>query len=170
MFLMMSVVYVVIRNAGASAQAGFWIAFRILALLVLPGLAISLAATPIAGQNYGAGNYAGVREVFRTTGILSTAVMIVVTLLVLWQPHALLYFFEMDASSAETAISFLQLMSWTLVAQGLVYTCAFMFQALGNTLPALLSAIVRFVIFSLPAIWLSYQPAFHTDQVWSGCY
>lgn len=69
-------------------------------------------------------------------------------------------------SSAETAVSFLRLMSWTLVAQGLVYTCAFMFQALGNTMPALLSAILRFVIFSLPAVWLSYQPAFHMVQVW----
>lgn len=92
--------------------------------------------------------------------------MIVVTLLVLWQPQALLHFFEMDASSAETAISYLQVMSWTLVAQGLVYTCAFMFQGLGNTVPALISAVARFVIFSLPAIWLSYQPAFHTGQVW----
>ena len=92
--------------------------------------------------------------------------MIVVTLLVLWQPHALLHFFETDPASADTAISYLQVMSWTLVAQGLVYTCAFMFQALDNTLPALFSAIARFVIFSVPAIWLSYQPAFHTDQVW----
>jgi Na+-driven multidrug efflux pump len=107
-----------------------------------------------------------VRELFRTTGILSAAVMIVVTLLVLWQPRALHHFFEMDASSADTAISYPQLMSWTLAAQGLVYTCALMFQALGNTLPALLSAIARFVIFSLPAVWLSHQLAFHTDQVW----
>lgn len=50
LFLMLSVVYVVIRNAGASAQAGFATGFRILSLLVLPGLAISLAAAPIAGQ------------------------------------------------------------------------------------------------------------------------
>jgi putative MATE family efflux protein len=166
MFLMMSAIYIVIRNEGASAQAGFGIGFRILSLLVLPGLAISLAAAPIAGQNFGAGNYARVREVFRTSGVLSTAVMIVVTILVLWQPQALLNFFETDTASAETAASFLQLMAWTLVAQGLVYTCAFMFQALGNTMPALLSAVTRFVIFSLPALWLSYQPSFHTDQVW----
>lgn len=166
MFLMMSVVYVVIRNEGASTQAGFGIGFRILSLLVLPGLAISAAAAPIAGQSYGAGNYSRVREVFRTTGVLSTAVMIVVAMLVLWQPQALLHFFETDATSAETAVSLLRMMSWTLVAQGLVYTCASMFQALGNTKPSLLSTIVRFVIFSLPAVWLSYQPAFHTDQVW----
>lgn len=166
MFLMMSVVYFVIRNEGASAQAGFGIGFRILSLLVLPVLAVSAAAAPIAGQSYGAENYPRVREVFRTTGVLSTAVMVVVAMLLLWQPQALLHFFETDVSSAEIAVSFLRLMSWTLIAEGLVYTCTSMFQALGNTMPALLSAIVRFVIFSLPAVWLSYQPAFHTDQVW----
>lgn len=61
---------------------------------VLPGLAISLAAAPIAGQNFGVGNYSRVRALFRTTGVLNNAVMIVVTMLVLWQPQALLHFFQ----------------------------------------------------------------------------
>jgi hypothetical protein len=65
MCLTMSVVHVVIRNAGASAQARFGIGFCIVSLLVMPGLAITLAAA-----------IARVREVFRTIGTLSTAVMI----------------------------------------------------------------------------------------------
>ncbi len=166
MFLSVSVVYLVIRDQGASAQAGFGIGFRVLQVLLLPGLALSFAAAPIAGQNFGARNAARVREVFRTTATLSSIVMVLVTIVVLLQPRILLLPFETDAASAETATVFLQLMSWTLVAQGLVYTCAFMFQALGNTVPALLSAMVRFVVFSAPAVWLSYQAGFHAEQVW----
>jgi putative MATE family efflux protein len=166
MFVSMSLVYLVIRNQGASAQAGFGMGFRVLQLLLLPGLAISLAAAPIAGQNYGARNFSRVREVFRTTAVLSSIVMLVVTLLVEWQPEVLLRFFETDAASAETATLFLHLMSWTLVAQGLVFTCTFMFQAMGNTVPALLSATARFIVFAVPAIWLSYQPGFRTEHVW----
>lgn len=166
MFLSMSVVYLVIRDKGASAQAGFGIAFRVLQLLLLPGLAVSIALAPIAGQNFGARNFPRVREVFRTTTILSGLIMLVVTFVMLWQPHGLLRFFETDSESAAIATSFLYFTAWTLVAQGLVFTCAFMFQALGNTMPALLSAIARFVVFSLPAIYLSYRPGFRTDQVW----
>ena len=166
MFLSISMVYLVIRDRGASAQAGFGIGFRILQVLLLPGLAISFAAAPIAGQNFGAENFSRVRETFRTTVILSSIVMLIVAIFVHWHPQALLLPFETDRASAETATLFLQLMAWTLVAQGLVYTCAFMFQALGNTMPALLSAVARFVVFSAPALWLSYQPDFHTAQVW----
>lgn len=166
MFLSMSVVYLVIRDEGVTAQAGFGIGFRILQLLLLPGLAVSFAATPIAGQNFGAQNYSRVREVYRTTAILSAVVMLVVTAAVQWQPEALIRVFDSDRASAATAALFLGVMSWTLVAQGLVYTCAFMFQALGNTVPALLSAVARFIIFTLPALWLSRQSGFDAQQVW----
>lgn len=166
MFLSISVVYFVIRNQGASVQAGFGIGFRVLQVLLLPGLAVTFAAAPIAGQNFGAGNASRVREVFRTTAILGALVMLVTTVGVQWQPAALLRFFETDSASAETAKHFLQILSWTLVAQGLVFTCAFMFQALGNTLPALLSAIARFIVFAVPALWLSHQPGFQAEQVW----
>jgi putative MATE family efflux protein len=166
MFLSVSVIYLVIRDQGAAVQAGFGIGYRVLQVLLLPGLAVSLAAAPIAGQNFGAGNTQRVREVFRTTAILSTVVMLLATIVAQWQPVALLRMFDADGTSQATATLFLQLMSWTLIAQGLVYTCAFLFQALGNTVPGLLSAIARFVVFSVPALWLSQRPGFHAEQVW----
>ena len=166
MFLSMAMVYLVIRDQGASTQAGFGIGFRVLQVVILPGLSVTLAAVPIAGQNFGAGNTARVLEVFKTTTILSSIIMLITTLLVHWYPQALLSLFTTDDASAATATSFLRIISWTLVAQGIVYTCAFMFQALGNTMPALMSAAARFVVFSIPALWLSWQPGFHTDQVW----
>jgi putative MATE family efflux protein len=165
-FLSTSVIYFAIRDQGASAQAGFGIASRLIQLLTLPALAFALAAAPIAGQNFGAGNFARVRGAFRSATLFGAMVMLIISLVVQWRPAALLRFFETDNLSAETATSFLQLMSWTLVAQGVVYTCAFMFQALGNTKPALLSATARFVIFSIPATCLSYSAGFNLQQVW----
>ena len=41
---------------GPAAQAGFGIGTRVLGLIQMPALAIALAAGPIAGQNFGAGN------------------------------------------------------------------------------------------------------------------
>lgn len=166
MFLSVSVIYLAIRDQGASVQAGFGIGFRVLQVVILPGLAFALAAAPIAGQNFGARNSSRVREVFRTAAILGALVMLLTTIAIQWQPTALLRIFDMDSMSAATATLFLQLMSWTLIAQGLVYTCAFMFQALGNTMPALLSAAARFLVFSIPALLLSHQPGFRTEHVW----
>jgi MATE family, multidrug efflux pump len=47
-----------------------------------------------------------------------------------------------------------------------VFTCSGMFQALGNTVPALLSSASRFFTFVLPAVWLSHQPGFQLHHVW----
>lgn len=55
MFILMAVVYFVLRDFGAAAQAGFGIGQRVLGLIQIPALAVALAAGPIAGQNMGAG-------------------------------------------------------------------------------------------------------------------
>lgn len=74
--------------------------------------------------------------------------------------------FHADASAAATASPFLQLTSWTLVAQSLAYACSATFQGLGNTAPALLSSAIRFVLLSVLAIWLSRRDCFRVEEVW----
>lgn len=61
---------------------------------------------------------------------------------------------------------FLRIVSWIFVAQGLIFTCANMFQGLGNTLPALVSSATRLLTYALPAIWISAQPDFHLQDIW----
>lgn len=167
MFLSIAIVYLAIRDQGAATQAGFGIGFRVLQTILLPTAAIALTAGPLAGQNFGAQNSHRVREVFWTTTVISTVVALITTAIVQWQPMVLVSLFKADADTANVASLFLEVVSLTLVAQGLVYTCSFMFQGLGNTMPALISAIARFVVFAIPAIWLSHQAGFRPDQVWS---
>jgi Na+-driven multidrug efflux pump len=166
MFLSAAVVYFALRDLGASVQAGFGIGSQVLQAILLPGMSVAFVAGPIVGQNFGAKNTLRVREVFRSTALIATAVMLATTTVVQWQPSLLLEFFDADAHATATAELFLQLMSWTFVAQGLVYTCAYMFQGLGNTVPSLISATGRFVIFAVPAAWLSHRPGFHISELW----
>jgi len=166
MFLSIALIYVVIRDQGAQTQAGFGIGFRVVQTILLPAAAIAFTAGPIAGQNFGARNTGRVREVFRTTAVIGAMVSLITTALVQWQSTALLSPFGADAATTHAARLFLEPMSWTFAAQGLVYTCGYMFQGLGNTKPALISAAIRFVVFSVPALWLSQQADFRADQVW----
>jgi putative MATE family efflux protein len=165
-FMSTAVVYYTIRDFGTSAQAGFGIGSRILQAIVLPGIAIAVAAGPIAGQNFGAKNAARVRETFSKAALLGTAVMIATTIVVQWRPSALTGVLYSDESTAATATLFLKVMSWTFVAQGLVYVCKTMFQGLGNTRPSLITSILFFVVFTVPAVWLSALPGFTIEQVW----
>ena len=54
MFVYMAVIYWVIRDFGAAAQAGFGLGTRLMQSIFLPAMAIAFATGPIAGQNFGA--------------------------------------------------------------------------------------------------------------------
>ena len=54
MFVYIAVMYWVIRDFGAAAQAGFGLGTRLMQSIFLPAMAIAFATGPIAGQNFGA--------------------------------------------------------------------------------------------------------------------
>ena len=165
-FIIMAVIYYVLRDFGAAAQAGVGIGTRVLGLIQMPALAVALAAGPIAGQNFGAGNAARVRETFAKAALIGTAVMIGFMMLAQFAPGLLLGGFSNDRETMAVAAQFLRFVSFNMVAQGLVFTCSSMFQGLGNTKPVLLSSVSRVLTYSLPAIWLSTRPGFRIQHVW----
>lgn len=166
MFVYMGVVYWVISDFGSAAQAGFGIGSRIMQSIFMPAMAIAFAAGPIAGQNFGAKQGARVRETFAKAVMLNTLVMVVVTVFLQWRPEVLIGFFTSEAEAQAVGATFLRIISWTFIAQGVVFTCSGVFQGLGNTIPAMLSSGLRIGVFVPLAVWLSMQPAFHLDQVW----
>jgi putative MATE family efflux protein len=165
-FAWMAVIYYVLRDFGAAAQAGFGIGTRVLGLIQMPALAVALAAGPIAGQNFGAGNGARVRETFVRAALIATGVMIAFMILAQWKPGLLLDGLSNDRETMAVAALFLHLVSLNLVAQGLIFTCNCMFQGLGNTRPVLLSSLTRLFTYAVPAIWLSTRPGFRIEHVW----
>ena len=166
MFVYMSVIYWVIRDFGAAAQAGFGVGTRLMQAIFLPAMAIAFATGPIAGQNYGAKQYARVRETFRSAAIMSSVLMLVLTLVCQWNPGWLVAKFTTDPEVIAVGSRFLQVTSWNFVASGLIFTCSGIFQGLGHTWPALASSSSRIVTFVLPVIWLSTLPDLKLEHVW----
>src|SRR5882724_9381673 len=165
-FVWMGVIYYVLRDFGAAAQAGFGIGTRVLGLIQMPALAIALAAGPIAGQNFGAGNAARVKETFARAALIATVVMVTFTILAQCWPGLLLGGFANDPETMAVAILFLQMVSLNLVAQGFTFVSNSMFQGLGNTKPVLLSSGARLITYALPVLWLSARPGFRLEYVW----
>lgn len=161
-----AVTYYAIRNFGATVQAGFGIGWRALQFLLFPGMAIASAATPIVGQNFGARNADRVRETFRAVAVMEITLMLVIALLMQWHSVSLIGLFNADAMASDVGSSFLRLVSWSLVAQGLAYACSTIFQGLGNTVPVLAGSAARFVSFTALVVVLSGQNWFVVDHVW----
>lgn len=166
MFVYFGVVYWVIQDFGAPAQAGFSIGGRIMQSIFMPTMAIAFAVGPIAGQNFGARHAERVKET-RSKGLLySVMIMAAVTVLMQWKPEALVAFFTDEAEVIVYGGDFLRIVSWNFVAQGVVFTCSGMFQGLANTRPAMLSSASRLVIFIPLAVYLRYGTDFDLRHVW----
>lgn len=159
-------VYLIIRDFGTAAQAGFGVGSRVMQAIFLPALAIAFAAAPIAGQNFGAGLGARVRETFRAAALANCAVMVALTLACQWAAEPMVHVFTKDAGVVAVATEYLDVISWNFVGVGLVLTCSSLFQALGNTWPSLASSAMRLVTFAVPAFWLSTRPGFRLLDVW----
>ncbi len=166
MFVYMGVVYWIIRGFGAEAQAGYGLGSRVMQAIFLPTMAVAFATAPLAGQNFGARKFARVRETFRSSALLGSGIMVVVTLICQWQPAWFLRGFTSEPGVIAVGAGFLQVVSWNFVASGLVFTCSGMFQALGNTLPALVSSASRIFLFALPAVWMAARPGFTLRRLW----
>lgn len=166
LFIYMATIYWLIKPFGADAQAGFGLGSRVMQALFLPAMAIAFAAPAIAGQNFGAGNFQRVRETFTCSAMMTCSLMAMITLVCFSQTELLLTAFSVDKEVILMSSIFLQMICWNFIPSGLVFTCSGLFQALGNTMPALLSTAIRLITFLIPAFWLSKQEDFQIEQLW----
>lgn len=157
-FITTAVAYWSIRGFGPQAQAGYGIGARVMQAIFLPAMAVAFATGPIAGQNFGARHAQRVRDTFRHAALAGAAIMLSLTALCQINPALPVRPFSNDPAVIGVAAEFLRIASWNFVAVGLTFSCSGMFQALGDTRPALISSASRLLTYVVPAVWLSSRP------------
>lgn len=166
LFVYFSAVYFLIQDFGATAQAGFSIGGRVMQSIFMPTMAIAFAVGPIVGQSFGAGQPGRVKETFYKGILLSSVVMVAVTLVLQINPGVVTDAFTDDIEVAQVAAVFLQIVSLNFVTQGIVFTSSGVFQGLGNTRPALLSSVLRIMVFVPMAVFASQQTGYRIEHIW----
>lgn len=160
------VVYAITRPFGAEAQAGYGIGMRVLQASFMPVVALAFAASPIAGQNFGAGLGERVKQVFRMAAGMAAVFMGVSGTVCFFAASSLIGIFSDDARVIEVGRDYLRIVSWSFVASGVVFVASSMFQAMGNTLPPLVASLSRLLVFAVPASLLARVEGFHLHWIW----
>lgn len=160
------VVYAIIRNFGAAAQAGFGVGARVMQAMFLPVIAVAFAVAPIVGQNFGGRRADRVRHSFYSALAITCGIMVLLTILSQFMAAAFIRGFSTDPGVIAFGSDYLQIISLNFVAMGIVFTTSSVFQGIGNTWPPLLSSATRLLLFALPAAALSQMPGFQIRHVW----
>lgn len=164
--LYMMIVYTIIRPFGPAAQAGFGIGARVTQALFLPAVALAFAAGPVVGQNFGGRRGDRVRQAVYAALGLTTALMLILTLLTWAAAPQMIRAFSADPAVIQYGAEYLGIIALVFVASGIVFSSSSVFQGLGNTVPPLLTTASRLVLFALPALWLARRAGFEVRHVW----
>jgi putative MATE family efflux protein len=160
------VVYTVSRPFGSAAQAGFGIGLRIVQACFLPVVALGISVAPVAGQNFGAGHGDRVRETFRAGALMAAALMLAFGALCWFAPAALIAGFSRDPQVIAVGAEYLRITSFNFIGSGIIFVASSMFQAMGNTVPALITSFGRMVLVTIPIVLLSRRPDFALRWIW----
>jgi putative MATE family efflux protein len=162
----MGVIYSVSRPFGPAAQAGFGIGGRIMQALFMPAVALGFAVAPVAGQNFGARRAERVRRTFTVAASMAAGGMFLVTIVVFVFGSMLMRLFSTDMEVIAVGEEYLRIISLTFVLSGVIFVSSSMFQALGNSVPPLLTSLVRNIAVITPVVMLSGAPGFSLRWIW----
>jgi putative MATE family efflux protein len=160
------IVYAIIRDFGAEAQAGFGVGARVMQAMFLPVMALSFAVAPVVGQNFGGRRADRVRDSFYSAAGIASVLMLLLTMIAQFGAGGLIRGFSRDPAVVSFGSDYLKIISFNFVAVGLVFISSSVFQGIGNTLPPLISSMTRLLLFALPATLLSHRPGFQVRYVW----
>ena len=162
----MIIVYSITRPFGAAAQAGFGIGMRVVQAGFMPVVALGFSVAPVAGQNFGARQAQRVKDTFKDAAMMAAGVMFAFALACHIAPATLVRIFSKDPAVIAVGDEYLRIVSWNYVASGLIFVASSMFQAMGNTIPSLVTSTVRIATIAIPALVLSRTPGFQLRWIW----
>jgi putative MATE family efflux protein len=159
-------VYSVTRPFGAAAQAGFGIGMRIIQACFLPVVALGFAVGPVAGQNFGARQAARVRQTFRDAVVMAAGAMLLLATSVWLFADAMVRAFTNDPAVVAVGEEYLHIVAFNFVASGIIFVSSSMFQAMGHTMPSLITSLARIVVVAVPVLMLAQTPGFALRWIW----
>jgi putative MATE family efflux protein len=166
MAVYLALVYSITRSFGAAAQAGFGIGMRVNQAVFMPVVALGFSVAPVAGQNFGARQAQRVKHTFRDAACMAVAIMLTLAIVCNVAPAALIGVFSKDPAVIAIGSEYLRIISWNYVASGLIFVASSMFQAMGNTVPALISSGVRVALVTIAALIVARMPGFQLRWIW----
>lgn len=145
-------VQMIVNGFGMSFIAGFTATNKLYGILEIAAISYGYAVTTYVGQNYGALERQRIKSGIRAAVILSmiTSVLIAVCMLLFGRAVTMLFISsenpELVTAAGDTAYFYLCIMSVFLPVLYLLYVYRSALQGMGNTMVAMVSGIIEFVL------------------------
>jgi len=148
----------IVNGFGTDVVAGYTAAGRLDSLAVIPSMVFSLALSTFVGQNIGAGKIDRVKKGLTRTMLMSSAVAIVVTILIIIFKYPLMSLFTTDQVVIDVGADYLTIVtSFYLLFTGM-FTYSGVMRGAGDTIIPMFITLFSLWIVRIPAaLFLSQE-------------
>jgi REP element-mobilizing transposase RayT len=150
---------------GNEAIAAYGMINKLTIFFLMPMFGIVQGFQPIAGFNFGARKYSRVRQVMKYTIIVCSLYGLFISIINITFSRQLLLMFGADEQVLKIAIPALRLLMSTMVFIGIQVTGSTYFQAIGDSIPAIIFGLSRQFFILIP-ILLILPPIFGLTGIW----
>lgn len=155
--------------AGISDEtvAAVGLGFRLNSIALLPALGMQLAVTTIVGQNVGAGRFDRVREVVRTSILMTYVYMVTVAIVLNVQPERWIAIFTDDWTVISEGGMFLRIVTPSYIFLATTIVIGGAFQGAGDAVPPMVIHSLRMIAITVPVAWaLMYPLGLAANGLW----
>ena len=154
-----------IRHGGDLAVGAYGIVNRVIFLFAMIVMGFNQGMQPIAGYNFGAGQYDRVTEILKKTIFMATSVMTFGFLIGELFPHAVASIFTTDKTLINMAAEGLRIVTIFFPIVGFQMVTTNFFQSIGMAGKAIFLSLTRQLLFLLPCL-LIFPQLFGVKGVW----
>jgi putative MATE family efflux protein len=153
---------IIASSYGDFVVAGSGVNMRIFSLCFTFVFALAIGFQPLAGFNYGAKNYARLKEGFKLTIMYTTILAVFFSTIFIFFGKYFIMVFINDPQTIEAGNTMLHAFVWGLPCLGIQMTIMVSFQAMGKPMQATIITLGRQCIFYIPLL-LTFNHFFHFD-------
>lgn len=128
--------------------------YKLQTFLYLPANGIVQGIRPLIGYNYGAGEHARVKKIYITSLSLSTAIMLLGTVLCWTIPSQLIGLFTSNAQTIAIGTSALRIISLGFIVSTISVISSGALEGLGKGMPSLIISLMRYAVITVPAAYI----------------
>ncbi len=154
-----------IRHGGDLAVGAYGIVNRVIFLFAMIVMGLNQGMQPIAGYNFGAGQYERVTEVLKKTILMATSSMTIGFLIGELYPHAVASIFTTDKTLINMAAEGLRIVMIFFPIVGFQMVTTNFFQSIGMASKSIFLSLTRQLIFLMPCLLILPQ-FFGVKGVW----
>ncbi|HZJ76964.1 MAG TPA: MATE family efflux transporter [Oscillospiraceae bacterium] len=161
----------ILNNFSYTAIAVFGIYFKLQSFIFMPVFGLNNGMVPIIAYNYGAKNKERIIKTIKLSITYACCIMIFGLILIQILPEKILELFNASEDMLDIGVPALRIISLSYIFAGISVVASAVYQAFGNALLSLLTAVSRQLVVLLPAayilslfrnvnlIWLSFPIA-----------